>query len=61
MLIKIGFFHRNLYKGYADNTQDKNKKKQQFYKKMALVYNPSAALTFVVIYWAIGLKNAQFY
>ena len=52
---------RELYKGYADNTQDKNKKKQQFYKKMARVYNPSAALLFVLIYWAVGLKNAKFY
>ena len=59
--IKEDFFYRNLYKGYADNTQDKTRRNNKFYKKMALVYNPSAALTFVIIYWAIGLKNAQFY
>ena len=52
---------RALYQGYADNTQSKNKKKQQFCKRVAHVYNPMAALTFVVIYWAIGLKNAKFY
>ena len=32
-----------------------------FCHRMSLVYNPSAALTFVAIYWAVGLKNAQFY
>ena len=52
---------RELYKGYAENTQDKNKKRQTFCKKIAHVYNPAAALTFVFIYWAIGLKNAKFY
>ena len=54
-------FFRKLYKGYADNTQKKNKNKQEFCKKIAHVYNPAAAIMFVAIYWAIGLKNAQFY
>ena len=35
--------------------------RKKFCKKLSLVYNPMAALTFVTIYWAIGLKNAQFY
>ena len=52
---------RDLYKGYVETTQDKNKKKQIFCKKIAHVYNPIAAMIFVTIYWAIGLKNAQFY
>ena len=52
---------RNLYKGYADNTEDKNKKKQFICKRFSKVYNPAAALTFVFVYWAIGLKNAQYY
>ena len=55
------FYARNLYKGYAKNTQDKKKRKQTFCKKIAHVYNPAAALVFVFIYWAVGLKNAQFY
>ena len=53
--------YRNLYKTYADSTQDKNKKKQKFCKKIAHVYNPIVALTFVIIYWIMGLKNAQFF
>jgi len=52
---------RNLYKGYADNTENENKKKQQLCKRFSKIYNPIAALTFVFCYWAIGLKNAQFY
>ena len=34
---------------------------KQFCVKMSHVYIPSAALTFVAIYWAVGLKNARFY
>ena len=30
-------------------------------KKFVLGYFPMAVLTFVTIYWAVGLKNAQFY
>ena len=36
-------------------------RKKAFCRKMSHVYNPIAALTFVAIYWAIGLKNARFY
>ena len=39
----------------------KKKDRIVFCHKMSLVYNPIAALTFVGIYWAVGLKNAQFY
>ena len=60
-LVKQSFISRDLYKGYAENTQDKVKRKQEFLKRIAHVYNPGAAMFFVVIYWAIGLKNAQFY
>ena len=51
----------------ADEEKKKKAKIQQkisrkaFCHKMSLVYNPIAALTFVGIYWAVGLKNAQFY
>ena len=31
-----------------------------FCHRVSLVYNPSLALTFVGVYWYIGLKNAQF-
>ena len=44
--------------------QKENEKKirrKAFSHKMSVMYNPLAALTFVAIYWAIGLKNAQFY
>ena len=36
-------------------------RRRAFAKKISLTYNPSAALAFVVVYWALGLKNAQFY
>ena len=35
--------------------------RQAFAKKISLTYNPTGALAFVVVYWALGLKNAQFY
>ena len=38
---------------------EKNIKRKSFCHKISLVYNPIAALTFVGIYWAVGLKNAQ--
>ena len=40
---------------------EKKIRRKKFCKKLSLVYNPMAALTFVTFYWAIGLKNAQFY
>ena len=36
-------------------------RKKAFCRRMSHVYNPIAALTFVAIYWAVGLKNAQFF
>ena len=52
---------RNLYKGYADNTEAANKKKQDICKRFSKIYNPSAAITFVVVYWIVGLRNARFF
>ena len=40
---------------------EKRRNKIKFCKKITHVYNPIGALTFVALYWAIGLKNAQFY
>ena len=40
---------------------ERNIKRKSFCHKISLVYNPIAALSFVAIYWAVGLKNAQFY
>ena len=40
---------------------EKNFSRKLFCHKISLVYNPIAALTFVGIYWVVGLKNAQFY
>ena len=55
------FISRNLYKGYADNTEDGNKAIQATCKRFSKIYNPAAALTFVFVYWVIGLKNAQYF
>ena len=40
---------------------EKRARRRAFAKKISLTYNPSAALAFVVVYWVVGLKNAQFY
>jgi hypothetical protein len=47
-------------KKQLDENEEKIKRKA-FSHKLSVMYNPLAALTFVAIYWAIGLKNAQFY
>ena len=44
-----------------EEVAEKRARNRAFAKKVSLTYNPSAALAFVVVYWAIGLKNAQFY
>ena len=36
-------------------------RKKAFCKRMSHVYNPIGALTFVAVYWIVGLKNAQFF
>ena len=41
--------------------QEQQERKKKFCRKLSHVYNPIAALSFVAIYWGIGLKNAQFY
>ena len=51
---------RNLQKVYAANTMEKDKKKQEFCHRIALKYIPFAVIIFIVTYWFIGLKNAQF-
>ena len=38
-----------------------NQRKQEFCKRVGHNYTPTVALSFVFIYWAIGLKNAQYY
>ena len=40
---------------------EKRARNRAFAKKISLTYNPSAALAFVVVYWVIGLENAQFF
>ena len=44
-----------------ETVAEKRTSNRAFAKKASLTYNPSTALAFVVVYWAIGLKNAQFY
>ena len=36
-------------------------RKKAFCRRLSHVYNPLAALSFVAIYWAVGLKNAHFF
>ena len=52
---------RKLYKGYKHNKIERVEKRRRFCKKVAHIYNPSAAVIFMVVYWVIGLKNAQYY
>ena len=49
---------RDLYKQYDQRKGDKNKKKQEFCKKIALVYLPMVVVLFTSTYWFIGLRNA---
>ena len=39
----------------------KNEKRLKFCLKFALVYNPIAVLTFVSVYWILGLKEAEYF
>ena len=34
-------------------------KKLDFWKKVSLVYNPIIFITFVMVYWLVGLKHAE--
>jgi hypothetical protein len=40
---------------------EKRARRKAFAKKVSLTYNPAAALAFVLVYWVIGLQNAQFF
>ena len=37
----------------------KRKRKLALMKRVALVYNPLAALTFATVYWVAGLRHAN--
>ena len=54
-------FIRELYKSYEENKEDKNRRMHKFCKTVAHKYNPAVAIAFVIIYWSIGLHNAQFF
>ena len=54
-----------LQKSAKEQEQKKKEKEKRrgriaFLKRLSLRYNPTLALTFVGIYWFVGLKNAQF-
>ena len=34
-------------------------KRLAFWKRVSIVYNPIIALSFVAIYWIVGLKHAE--
>ena len=36
---------------------ERKSKKMAFLKKILLTYNPIMTLTFVIIYWVVGLKH----
>ena len=44
-----------------EKKRKKNKKRLDFCHKIAHVYNPLAAITFVLVYWAVGLKEAEYF
>ena len=54
---------RNKYIAQQQKELQKEKKikRKDFCHIMFVMYNPLAALTFVAIFWAIELKNAQFH
>ena len=53
---------RNAQKAFYDKIEaemgEKRSKKLAFWMKVSMVYNPIFALTFVVVYWIIGLRHA---
>ena len=34
-------------------------KRLAFWKRVSIVYNPMIALSFVAVYWIVGLKHAE--
>ena len=53
---------RNHYaKLEKENTTKKNEKRLKLCMRFAHVYNPIAALTFVSVYWILGLKEADYF
>ena len=38
---------------------EKKAKKLAFWRKVSLVYLPIIALTFVAVFWVLGLRNAE--
>ena len=53
---------RNHYvKLEKEKTTKKNEKRLNLCMRFAHVYNPIAALTFVSVYWILGLKEAEYF
>ena len=53
--------NRDLYSTYENSTSVQNKNKQKLLKKIALVHIPAFVVVFMLSYWIIGLKHAQFF
>ena len=53
---------RNAQKAFYEKIEaemgEKRSEKLSFWMKVSMVYNPIFALTFVVVYWIIGLRHA---
>ena len=52
---------RNHYAKMKENEAKKNEKRLKLCLRFAHVYNPIAALSFVSVYWILGLKEADYF
>ena len=49
------------YKGKQEEMQEEVEKRLEWWKRFTRVYNPVLAVCFVVGYWLLGLKHAEFW
>ena len=50
---------REFYKKITQEMGARRMKKLALLQKMSIVYIPSSALLFAILYWVIGLKQAE--
>ena len=59
--IQVSALKEHYQKMEKDNQFRRNERNLKICLKFAHVYNPLAALTFVALYWFLGLKEAEFF
>ena len=44
---------------YVRKTLTPRQRRHRFFKRMGKVYTPTTAICFAIVYWFVGLRNAQ--